>query len=273
MRDYIDARRLPREVTSAFVTQRVPPSAWYRGDSRYAVPRYGTPRGPWGGSSGLGIGDTRVDSPRGPAYAGPGVGRPRGGEAAVSPYDRAQPYMDRRNVPGRAGVDRSPGAAEPYEGARPYMNPRYAPGTSPSDGLPDGARPRGNWGDAPRAVPRDDTPRVQPVPEVPRSRDDTSWGGRSGQPRSVYRNESLRGPSSGYAPRGSGSDWSSRAAQPRSAYRVEAPRAAAPRSVPSPSWSGGGGSAPRSTPRADSGRRGSAGAAGRAVPRSRSPRG
>lgn len=287
-RDYLDARRLPREVTSAFVTQRRAPAAWGGGNGRYAVPRYGTPRGPWGGS---GIGDTRVDSPRGPAYGGvgPGFARPRGDSTTgAEPYERAQPFMDRRNVPGQdAGVDRSPGS-EPYERARPYMNRRYTPGTSPSDGLPSTARPRSGWGTTPqtpvpRAAPRGDTPRSGEPPRytprapgssdppryTPRAPGSSDPGSRAVQPRNPYLGQAPRSlpgrsPDLSSGPGRSGGGFAS---SPRSS----APRVAAPRSAPSRSF-GGGGSPSRTAPRGNSGGS-SSGSPGRSSPRSRSPRG
>lgn len=293
-RDYVDPRRLSYGTRSSFVTQRYPPGRSGGRGSNYAVPRYGSPRGAWGGS---GIGDTRADSPRGPGYSGslgPGVSRPRGGSSGTEPYDRARPYMDRRNVPGRTpGGGSSPGT-DPYERARPYMNPRTTPGSPRSGGSPSEAvRPRSGWGDVPRAVPRSE-PRTDTPRYAPRPQDNGSWGAGAAQPRSRPRADVPR------SPRYQGdSSWGSRAAQPRgsSGYqapryqpngvsrapsreysapsRSYAPRASAPRGGSSSgrSWSGGS-SAPRSAPRASSGssRSGSSGRSSSSAGRSRSPR-
>ncbi|MCU0256565.1 MAG: FecR domain-containing protein [Vicinamibacterales bacterium] len=290
-RDYVDARRLSREVTSAFVTQRVPPS-YRRGGPNYAVPRYGTPRG-------SGAGSEAYDRAR--PYMDPRNGA-RGGSSsrASEAYDRARPYMDRRRVPDGAGEggNGSSWGNGAYERARPYMNPNATPGVArPRSGESvspgsrrteprgEGTPPQGTWGQPSQPQPRSEAPMAQP-----RTGSGSSWGTRPpraetprsdssrsrtysaprGEPRSVERPSSRddTAPRGYSAPRGSSSPRSH--AAPRSS---SAPRSSPGRS----SWGGSssfrsapGASAPRgggSSGRAPSAPRGSGGG------RSRSPRG
>lgn len=266
-RDYVDARRLSRDVTSAFVTQRVPPS--WRGRSNYAVPRSSASPGAWSSAT---PGTGRIAVPR--------VAGPRGESASgAEPYERARPYMDRRAV--ARPSDPSPGT-EPYDRARPYMDRRAAPGAARSPGgaspgvavprrspaaTPEGqSGPKGMWRQ-PAARPPQESPRVARP-----SRGSGAWGASA--PSDAQRPPSA--PERRYAaPR----------AEPRGADRpaprsYSAPERSSPRSGGSrPSW--GGSAAPRSAPRAASPSSGRGAPSGGATPRggsqgqarSRSPRG
>jgi hypothetical protein len=144
----VDGRSLPSEITSAFVTQRVPPPH----GSRYAVPRGSAPGIPLTAADVTSLSrgrPTRIDPPAPPgrgysagygtiAVPGPGTG---------SPYDRARPHMRR---PGAASPSPAPGSGEPSD-STPGAIPRGAPSyggrvVSPPDqpgavAMPRGGRP------------------------------------------------------------------------------------------------------------------------------------
>jgi hypothetical protein len=133
-RALVDPRSLPRDVASAFVTQRVaPPSA---GRPAYAVSRGSVPTGGAAAILRRGPSPAQVEpSAWGAAYGSADL--PGRAPAAASPYERARPFMGR----GAVGTDPQAGSTLSGAGRRPEAAPRrISDGTAdaPERGAPGG---------------------------------------------------------------------------------------------------------------------------------------